>query len=488
MHGCHHGGDADGAVGPPPEEASSGTPFPKHYILKAGAVNDAAGFQLIHDVSKDTLVKAYVFDETCRKQPYGAWGTLYIMDRPTKNWTDKITNPYGAGVLYQTGLNARILPDGTLDVLERCGRTVMTENLTGREYLDLGRLEETIMSYGGIDHAEAYTCWGPEHRLILCADIVGSEEPDLEKLKAYIAKKWNHVLCRSRSALRRSRMGNVIEITDFNAAELDVYARLTEAQLLNKDRPEDGIFIAESPKVIGRALDAGYEPVSFLAEKQHIDEGETGKILSCCGDIPVYIAEFDVLTQLTGYKLTRGMLCAMRRRALPSVREICRNAERIAILENVMNPTNVGAAIRSAAALNMDAVLLTPGCSNPLYRRAIRVSMGTVFQIPWTILREEEAGKWPEEGMAFLGRLGYRTAAMALRSESADIDDERLRREKKLAVILGTEGDGLMDGTIERCDYTIKIPMAHGVDSLNVAAASAVAFWELGRRRAEPQK
>ena len=200
-------------------------------------------------------------------------------------------------------------------------------------------------------------------------------------------------------------MGNVIEITDFNAAELDVYARLTEAQLLNKDRPEDGIFIAESPKVIGRALDAGYEPVSFLAEKQHIDEGETGKILSCCGDIPVYIAEFDVLTQLTGYKLTRGMLCAMRRRALPSVREICRNAERIAILENVMNPTNVGAAIRSAAALNMDAVLLTPGCSNPLYRRAIRVSMGTVFQIPWTILREEEAGKWPEEGMALIG--GY---------------------------------------------------------------------------------
>lgn len=283
-------------------------------------------------------------------------------------------------------------------------------------------------------------------------------------------------------------MGNVIEIIDFNAAELDVYARLTEAQLLNKDRPEDGIFIAESPKVIGRALDAGYEPVSFLAEKRHIDEGETGKILSRCGDIPVYIAEFEVLTQLTGYKLTRGMLCAMRRRALPSVREICRNAERIAILENVMNPTNVGAAIRSAAALNMDAVLLTPGCSNPLYRRAIRVSMGTVFQIPWTILREEEAGKWPEEGMALLGRLGYRTAAMALRSESADIDDERLRREKKLAVILGTEGDGLMDGTIERCDYTIKIPMAHGVDSLNVAAASAVAFWELGRRRAEPQK
>ena len=275
-------------------------------------------------------------------------------------------------------------------------------------------------------------------------------------------------------------MENIVEITDFNAPELDVYARLTEAQLLNKDRPEDGIFIAESPKVIGRALDAGYEPVSFLTEKRHIDEGEAGEILVRCGDVPVYTAEFDVLTQLTGYKLTRGMLCAMRRRALPSVRGICENAERIAILENVMNPTNVGAVIRSAAALSMDAVLLTPGCSNPLYRRAIRVSMGTVFQIPWTILGDEEAGKWPEEGMAFLGRLGFRTAAMALRNESADIDDERLQQEKKLAVILGTEGDGLTDGTIERCDYTIKIPMSHGV---NVAAASAVAFWELGRRR-----
>ena len=278
-------------------------------------------------------------------------------------------------------------------------------------------------------------------------------------------------------------MGNVIEITDFNAAELDVYARLTEAQLLNRDRPEDGIFIAESPKVIGRALDAGYEPVSFLAEKRHIDDGETGEILSRCGDIPVYTAEFNVLTQLTGYKLTRGMLCAMRRRVLPSVREICRNAERIAILGNVMNPTNVGAAIRSAAALNMDAVLLTPGCSNPLYRRAIRVSMGTVFQIPWTILEEAETGVWPEGGIKFLRELGFRTAAMALRSESADIDDDRLQREKRLAVILGTEGEGLTDETIERSDYTVKIPMSHGVDSLNVAAASAVAFWALGRRR-----
>ena len=273
-------------------------------------------------------------------------------------------------------------------------------------------------------------------------------------------------------------MGNVIEITDFNAAELDVYARLTEAQLLNKDRPEDGIFIAESPKVIGRALDAGYEPVSFLAEKQHIDEGETGKILSCCGDIPVYIAEFDVLTKLTGYKLTRGMLCAMRRRVLPSVREICRNVERIAILENVMNPTNVGAIFRSAAALGIDAVLLTPDSSNPLYRRAIRVSMGTVFQLPWTFFEKES---WPEESVRLLRELGFRTAALALKKDSVGLDDPRLLAEEKLALILGTEGDGLASATIADCDYTVMIPMARGVDSLNVAAASAVAFWEVGK-------
>lgn len=275
----------------------------------------------------------------------------------------------------------------------------------------------------------------------------------------------------------------MIEITDFHAAELDVYAKLTEAQLLNRDRPEDGLFIAESPKVIGRALDAGYEPFSFLAEKRHLKERGAEEILARCGDIPVYTAEESVLTQITGYKLTRGMLCAMRRRALPSVGELCRNAERVAVLEDVMNPTNVGAAIRSAAALNMDAVLLTPGCSNPLYRRAIRVSMGTVFQIPWTILTEEETGAWPEEGMEYLAELGFRTAAMALRNESADIDDERLRQEKKLAVILGTEGEGLRDETISRSDYTVRIPMSHGVDSLNVAAASAVVFWELGRRK-----
>lgn len=275
----------------------------------------------------------------------------------------------------------------------------------------------------------------------------------------------------------------IIEIKDFYAPELDVYARLTEAQLLNKDRPQDGMFIAESPKVIGRALDAGYEPVSFLVEQRQM-EGEAKPILDRCPDIPVYTAEFDVLTQLTGYKLTRGMLCAMRRKPLPEVRDICRGAGRVAILENVMNPTNVGAIIRSAAALNMDAVLLTPGCSNPLYRRAARVSMGTVFQIPWAFLEEKETGIWPDEGMKYLKELGFRTASMALHDESVDIDDRRLREAEKLAVILGTEGEGLCDGTIALSDYTVKIPMAHGVDSLNVAAASAVTFWELGRKTA----
>ncbi len=275
-------------------------------------------------------------------------------------------------------------------------------------------------------------------------------------------------------------MGNIIEIRDFAAGELDVYARLTEAQLLNRDRPEEGLFIAESPKVVMRALDAGYEPVSILAEDRHIN-GEAREVLARCPDIPVYTASFEVLTQLTGYKLTRGLLCAMRRRPLPRVEELCRRARRIAVLENVMNPTNVGAIIRSAAALNMDAVLLTPGCSNPLYRRAARVSMGTVFQIPWTFLEEEEAGAWPREGMDYLKSLGFSTAAMALHDESVDIDDPVLRQEEKLAFILGTEGEGLQEETIAASDYTIKIPMSHGVDSLNVAAASAVAFWELGK-------
>ena len=273
----------------------------------------------------------------------------------------------------------------------------------------------------------------------------------------------------------------IIEIKDFHAPELDVYARLTEAQLLNKDDPQKGMFIAESPKVIGRALDAGYEPVSFLVEQRQI-EGEAKPVLERCPDVPVYTAEFDVLAQLTGYKLTRGMLCAMRRKELPGAAEICFGAGRIAVLENVMNPTNVGAVIRSAAALNMDAVLLTPGCSNPLYRRAARVSMGTVFQIPWTFLREVESGVWPDEGMRYLKELGFKTASMALHDESVDIDDRRLRETEKLAVILGTEGEGLSDRTIALSDYTVKIPMSHGVDSLNVAAASAVAFWEMGRK------
>ena len=271
-------------------------------------------------------------------------------------------------------------------------------------------------------------------------------------------------------------MPNVIEITDFQASELDVYARLTEAQLLNRHCLREGLFIAESPKVIDRALDAGYEPVSFLCERRHI-EGQAKDVIARCGEIPVYTAEFDLLTQLTGYQLTRGMLCAMRRKELPSVEAACAGAKRIAVLEDVMNPTNVGAIFRSAAALGMDAVLLTPACSNPLYRRAARVSMGTVFQIPWTYLPV-----WGEEGTALLRSLGYKTAAMALSDDSISVDDPRLLAEEKLAVVLGTEGDGLAAGTISACDYTVRIPMYHGVDSLNVAAASAVAFWELRSR------
>ena len=274
---------------------------------------------------------------------------------------------------------------------------------------------------------------------------------------------------------------NMIEITDFDAPELDVYARLTEAQLLNKDHPEDGLFIAESPKVISRALDGGYEPVSVLVEKKQVlEDAETIAVLGKCGNVPVYTAEFEVLTKLTGFKLTRGMLCAMKRRRLPVLQEICNGCDRIAVLENVMNPTNVGAIFRSAAALHMDAVILTGGCSNPLYRRASRVSMGTVFQIPWTFV--DNSVIWPEEGMKILRELGFKTAAMALKEDSASIDDPELMKEDKLAVILGTEGDGLAPETIADCDYTVMIPMSHGVDSLNVAAASAVAFWQLGKR------
>lgn len=274
---------------------------------------------------------------------------------------------------------------------------------------------------------------------------------------------------------------NMIEITDFDAPELDVYARLTEAQLLNKDHPEDGLFIAESPKVISRALDGGYEPVSVLVEKKQVlEDAETIAVLGKCGNVPVYTAEFEVLTKLTGFKLTRGMLCAMKRRRLPGLQEICNGCDRIAVLENVMNPTNVGAIFRSAAALHMDAVILTGGCSNPLYRRASRVSMGTVFQIPWTFV--DNSVIWPEEGMKILRELGFKMAAMALKEDSAIIDDPELMKEDKLAVILGTEGDGLAPETIADCDYTVMIPMSHGVDSLNVATASAVAFWQLGKR------
>ena len=287
-----------------------------------------------------------------------------------------------------------------------------------------------------------------------------------------------------RSDPMEETMPNIIEITDFQAPELDVYARLTEAQLLNRHNLKEGLFIAESPKVIERALDAGCEPVSFLVQRQHI-ETQAKELIARCGDIPVFTAEFDILTQLTGFMLTRGMLCAMRRPALPTVEEICGKATRIAILENVMNPTNVGAIFRSAAALGIDAVLLTPGCSNPLYRRSARVSMGTVFQIPWTYIGEETAD-WPDAGMARLHALGFKTAAMALSDDSVSIDDPALMAEEKLAIILGTEGDGLADVTIDGCDYTVKIPMSHGVDSLNVAAASAVAFWQLGNHSIAP--
>jgi len=277
----------------------------------------------------------------------------------------------------------------------------------------------------------------------------------------------------------RKQMANIIEITDFAAPELNIYARYSEVQLLRINEPNPGIFIAESPKVVERALDAGYEPISMLVEHKHI-ETQAKELIARCGNIPVYTAEYDVLTKLTGFALTRGMLCAMTRRTLPTVEEVCSNARQIAVLENVVNPTNVGAIFRSAAALHMDAVLLTSGCSNPLYRRAMRVSMGTVFQVPWTIFPEKE--KWPEDGMATLQRLGFKTAAMALRNDTVNIDDPGLMSEEKLAIVLGTEGDGLCEDTIANCDYTIKIPMAHGVDSLNVAAASAVAFWQLGNR------
>ena len=260
-----------------------------------------------------------------------------------------------------------------------------------------------------------------------------------------------------------------IEITDFSAPELDVFARLTEAQLLNRFEPKKGMFIAESPKVIMRALDAGCVPVSLLVERNHVNE-ESAEAIRRCGNVPVYTAELKILTQLTGFQLTRGMLCAMYRPAPKTAAEILRDARRVAVLEDVMNPTNVGAIFRSAAALGIDAVLLTPACTDPLYRRSARVSMGTVFQVPWA---------WLPEGIGHLQTLGFKTAALALTDDSVSIDDPVLMAQEKLAMVLGTEGDGLAASTISTCDFTVKIPMSHGVDSLNVAAASAVAFWQL---------
>lgn len=272
-------------------------------------------------------------------------------------------------------------------------------------------------------------------------------------------------------------MPNIIEVTDLTAPELDVFARLTEAQLRSKRAPEKGLFIAESPKVIGHALDAGYEPVSLLMERRHI-EGQAREILARCGDVPIYTADSALLEELTGYALTRGVLCAMRRPPLPQVEDLCAGARRVAVLEGIVDPTNVGAIFRSAAALHMDAVLVTPTCCDPLHRRAVRVSMGTVFQIPWARIGAQ-ASDWPQAGLARLRSLGFQTAAMALSDTAISIDDPRLRTAEKLAIILGTEGDGLASETIAQCDHTVCIPMSHGVDSLNVAAASAVAFWQL---------
>lgn len=266
---------------------------------------------------------------------------------------------------------------------------------------------------------------------------------------------------------------NIIEITDITAPELDVFARLTEAQLRNRLEPEKGIFIAESPKVIRRALAAGYTPVSMLMERKHI-EGQARDIIEKCENIPVYTADRDILASLTGYELTRGILCAMKRPVLPKVHELCSKAKRVAVLEGVVDTTNIGAIFRSAAALDMDAVLLTPTCCDPLNRRAVRVSMGTVFQVPWTIIES-----WPEAGLKQLNGLGFKTAAMALTDKSVSLDDPELNDEEKLAIVLGTEGDGLAQTTIAGCDYTVKIPMAHGVDSLNVAVAAGVSFWQL---------
>ena len=268
-------------------------------------------------------------------------------------------------------------------------------------------------------------------------------------------------------------MGRIVEIKTIDAPELDVYTRLTEAQLKNRLNPEKGLFIVESPKVIGTALDAGLEPVSLLCERSHI-EGDARYVVERLGDIPIYTAEREVLASLTGYTLTRGVLCAMRRPKMQKTEDVLKGARRVAVLENIVDSTNLGAIFRSAAALGIDAVVLTPSCSDPLIRRCVRVSMGTVFQVPWAYLKE-----WPEKGLELLNSHGFKTVAMALSDNSVWIDDEKLKTCEKLAIVLGTEGDGLTHETIASCDFVAKIPMMHGVDSLNVAAAGALAFWEL---------
>ena len=269
----------------------------------------------------------------------------------------------------------------------------------------------------------------------------------------------------------------IMEITQLDIPELAVYTNLTGAQLRNRLEPDKGMFIAESPKVIARALDAGCKPLSLLMERKHI-AGQGAAIIDRCGDIPVYTGDRETLAQLTGYELTRGILCAMLRPKLPTVEEVCKDAHRVAVLEGIVDSTNIGAIFRSAAAMHMDAVLLTPTCCDPLNRRAVRVSMGTVFQIPWTYIGQDHT-QWPQPGLSRLQELGFQTAAMALNDRAVSIENEKLCAEEKLAVVLGTEGDGLTDQTIADCDYTVKIPMSHGVDSLNVAAAGAVAFWQL---------
>lgn len=275
-------------------------------------------------------------------------------------------------------------------------------------------------------------------------------------------------------------MPNIIEIKDINDGALDAYVRLTGTQLRNKLEPEKAIFIAESPTVIEVAMNAGCIPVSFLTDERLLKSGAVENIISKLPkDIPIYTASRETLTAITGFELTRGALCAMRRPTLPSVEELCKNARRIAVFEEITDSTNIGALFRSAAALNIDAVIVTPTCCDPLCRRAVRVSMGTVFQVPWTRIGETKAD-WPAK-MQDLKDLGFKTVAMALRNDTVDIDDPRLRKEERLAIILGTEGTGLTPKTIDDCDYTVKIPMSHGVDSLNVGAAGAIAFWELGK-------